>query len=315
MKHLLKSMFIVGSILLLAVSIVYAAEENLKAKNGSQKEVKTAINITNHLNLQEQYANLPLYFIENKGQLYKEIEYYIAGRGRTIYFNKDKIIFIAPRLSAMNQGARQEGLIPGQKFQSLEGRAQRARIKAQEKGEIPQREGNYPKDSKKSMRLYKQNIERFLYTMHFDGANREVKLSGIDEQDHKVNYFKGKKSNWKSGLHTFRELRYDSIYKDINLRVYGKNQNIKYDFILNPGASIGKIRIKLDGGDGLDIDGEGNLQMRTPFGDIIQKAPHCYQEIDGKEVKVAGRFKLITQNSYGFEVDTYNSEYALIIDP
>ncbi len=42
--------------------------------------------------LQQQFGNIPLYFIQNKGQVAPDIQYYEKGQGHTTYFTKDGVI-------------------------------------------------------------------------------------------------------------------------------------------------------------------------------------------------------------------------------
>ena len=73
------------------------------------------------------------------------------------------------------------------------------------------------------------------------------------------------------------------------------------------------------------------MEVSLKEGNIVQKKPYVYQEINGKRVEVAGKFKIHnskseTQNStlvsrhtkhfaYGFQVASYNKNYPLVIDP
>ena len=41
----------------------------------------------------EQYGRLPLYFIENQGQLDSRVHYYVQGRDKSIYFTPDGVTF------------------------------------------------------------------------------------------------------------------------------------------------------------------------------------------------------------------------------
>src|SRR5439155_7301781 len=46
-----------------------------------------------------------------------------------------------------------------------------------------------------------------------------------------------------------------------------------------------------------------------------ESAPTIYQDVDGKRVVLAGRFKLLGPTTYTFEVGPYEPRYALVIDP
>jgi uncharacterized repeat protein (TIGR01451 family) len=69
------------------------------------------------------------------------------------------------------------------------------------------------------------------------------------------------------------------------------------------------------GVEGLRVDEDGALVIRTAFGELKESPPTIYQEIDGKRIAVTGRFKLLGPTAYTFEVGPYQQRYALVIDP
>ena len=129
--------------------------------------------------------------------------------------------------------------------------------------------------------------------------------------------------------------------------------------MVKPGADVSKIRFACEGAEGLSVSDTGDFIIKTAMscpchadmawrhgvniGEIRDKKPYCYQEIDGKEVAVEGRFVIARSDSdeaipynskdeivspsarndkkvspqfvYGFEVSSYNKSYPLIIDP
>src|SRR5262249_60778504 len=80
-------------------------------------------------------------------------------------------------------------------------------------------------------------------------------------------------------------------------------------------ADPGRIRIAYRGIESLRIATDGSLLIRTAFGDLHESAHRIYQEIGGKRVEVRGRFKLLGETAYTFEIDAYHPRYALVIDP
>ena len=108
---------------------------------------------------------------------------------------------------------------------------------------------------------------------------------------------------------------YKNLYKNIDLRVYGIEKQIEYDWIVKPGGNPGDIRFKYKNVKGTRIDKDGNLLIETEFGELMHKCPVSYQEIDKKKIVVKTEFKKISKNIYGFEVNEYVKNYELIIDP
>ncbi|WP_445530163.1 DUF7948 domain-containing protein [Bacillus clarus] len=50
---------------------------------------------------------------------------------------------------------------------------------------------------------------------------------------------------------------------------HGRNGQLKYEFMVQPGAKIKDIRLTYRGTNGLSLDDEGNLQIETPYGILI----------------------------------------------
>ena len=55
----------------------------------------------------EAYGKLPLYFIENRGQIDGRVAYYIQGSDKTIYFTAEGLTFT---LSRLDGESRKDGL-------------------------------------------------------------------------------------------------------------------------------------------------------------------------------------------------------------
>jgi gliding motility-associated-like protein len=129
------------------------------------------------------------------------------------------------------------------------------------------------------------------------------------------NYFIGADSTkWAKDCRIFNGLTYKNVYKNVDVRYYSDNGNLKYDIIVKPGADISKIALKFDGLDGLLINKYGNLTMKTTLGDVYQSIPSSYQIIKGVKNKVKAAFS-IKGDEVHFKLDRYDKTATLIIDP
>ena len=63
----------------------------------------------------ESFGKLPLYFVENRGQLDKRVGYYIQGRDKTVYFSDTGVTFAlhsgSPAASADGSGSAQRYIV------------------------------------------------------------------------------------------------------------------------------------------------------------------------------------------------------------
>jgi hypothetical protein len=233
----------------------------------------------------EAYGKLPLYFIENKGQLDSRVRFYVKTSSQTLYFTDHGIVFDLFR----------ENISAGKRIEGPENACQTTKI----------------------------NKKRLVFNLGFDNSRRGGLIEGLDRQETGINYFVGNdKSEWMTGIPTYKGIVYKGIYKGIDLKIFGKGKDIEYEFIVNPGANPDDILLTYHGIEGLATNGEGELQIGTAFGELKETRPYIYQDINGKKT-VEGRFEIRSPSgqsqtgkfSYGFQVASYNSSYPLIIDP
>jgi hypothetical protein len=100
-----------------------------------------------------------------------------------------------------------------------------------------------------------------------------------------------------------------NLYNGINLHYYEKEGLLKHDYIVAPGANYQQIQLKLEGAE-VHINEDGSLTLTTPLGKILEGAPIVYQ--NGKQLKANWSLK---NNMLGFEIENYNPNQELIIDP
>ncbi|MDI6791776.1 MAG: SBBP repeat-containing protein, partial [bacterium] len=250
----------------------------------------------------ETYGKLPLYFIENRGQIDNQVKYYTRLPGQTLYFTQEEIVFDLYR-------------------QNTEYRTQRTKEES-------------------AIRNPQSVIERLSFSLKCLGANKEprIEIEAEGKQEGKVNYFRGNDPvKWRSNIPIYREVFYRDIYPGIDLKLRGNGRQLEYEFIIQPGVEPEVIRCGFEGIEGLEVSREGELIITTAFGKLKDSKPYIYQEIDGQRVEVEGKFTI--QNSefgsssqseieisafriphsalytYGFEVASYNPDYPLVIDP
>ncbi|HEY2943563.1 MAG TPA: SBBP repeat-containing protein, partial [Vicinamibacteria bacterium] len=159
------------------------------------------------------------------------------------------------------------------------------------------------------------------------GANPAPDIVAEGLQKPRINSFVGSDpTRWKSDLPTYGALLYRDVYPGIDIRFRGGSRDLEYDVIVNPGADPSAVRLALRGIEGLSLTSEGRLRMKLKEGELFQKAPCLYQEIEGRKAVVEGRFKIHDSPRrlhksdaesfvYGFEVGVYDRSRALIIDP
>jgi hypothetical protein len=148
------------------------------------------------------------------------------------------------------------------------------------------------------------------------GANPTPQVLGQHELITETNYLIGSDpSQWHTNIANYGPVEYQNVYPGVNLVYYGHQGQLEYDFRVAPGANPGFIAESIQGAQSIALDGQGNLVLHTPGGDIVEQAPVLYQEIGGAHRAVPGRFVLEGNNQVGFQVGAYDSSRPLVIDP
>lgn len=158
-------------------------------------------------------------------------------------------------------------------------------------------------------------IRSHAYDINF--LNADTNAIGIPDKPTGLvnNYFRGSDSSkWKRGCKVYNGITYKNIYKNVDVRYYSYNGNLKYDIIIHPGADISKLALQITGLDGLSINKYGNLSMKTSIGETYQTIPSSYQVIKNLKKEVKTAFKL-NGNTVKFKIDNYDKTSTLIIDP
>lgn len=230
----------------------------------------------------QSLGKMPLYFIENRGQMDRQVAYYIQGQDKTIYFTPKGVTF-----SLAASGGK--GIIPV------------------------------------SVSSASEAISRWTIKLDFIGADPEVHPVGFEQNVTTISYFKGRPGNHFSDQKTFSRILYRNLWPGIDLIYYGSVDQLKYEFIVHPGADPGQIRLAYNGAD-VSLTDAGRLKIRTPIGGFEDGIPVAYQEIDGQRVKIYMAYALEKKNpvrapdevkreAYGFKIGAYDPRYPLVLDP
>lgn len=108
----------------------------------------------------------------------------------------------------------------------------------------------------------------------------------------------------------YDEVVYSDIYENIDLRYYQQHGQLKYDFEVAPFADYHHIQFELEGAQEIQIQENGSVLIRTPFGNVLEEAPVVYQ--NGQ--LIASKWN-VDGNRLSFELFGYDPSLRCIIDP
>ena len=112
-------------------------------------------------------------------------------------------------------------------------------------------------------------------------------------------------------------MRYQGVYDGIDLRYYGNQRQLEYDFLVAAGADPGAIRLEFQGVLNTSIAANGDLVLTLDDqGNQIRfNAPVTYQQGPAGREAVESRYVIHADGTVGFEVGTYDTSRELVIDP
>jgi hypothetical protein len=224
------------------------------------------------------YRGLPIYFEANQGQADPHVRFLSRGAGHQLFLTPDEaVLSVRRRPAAEVRGA-----------QGLDARPRRP---------VPA-------------------SQPVVLRMRLVGANREPRLSGLDEIPATVNYFTGRDpQRWRTGVPAYGKVKYESVYPGIDLVYHGDQGTLEYDFLVSPGADPGRIALAFEGARSLALDRDGDLVLETAAGPLRERVPRAYQQVDGVRHTIAARYVRTSGRQVGFRLARYDRSRPLIIDP
>lgn len=158
-------------------------------------------------------------------------------------------------------------------------------------------------------------IHKHCYKIFFEGADTNCMVEKNIQSRSYSNYFIGNdKSKWASKVFSFAEISYKNIYPDIDLKVYSRGTNFKYDFILHPGADPKNIKLRYEGPDRISLV-NNKLTIEASFAQLQETPPVAYVQTEFYQLPVQCNYQLIN-NTVSFNLpQLYDKNYPLVIDP
>jgi hypothetical protein len=232
-----------------------------------------------HARLSESYARLPMSFEANTGQTDAQVQFLSRGNGYRVFLTSTEAVF------SLTDPAQQKG-----RKDAPAGRTSGIARPAPELDAV--------------MRLT------------LVGAKPPKDVTGLDRLAGKSHYFIGNNpTNWHTDVPTYARVEYKDVYPGVDLVYHGGQGQLEYDFVVAPGADPARIRLRFDGVTDRRIDDDGSLIMRLGEREFRERKPVIYQEVHGRRHNVGGGYVQNGNGEIGFEVDAYDRQEPLIIDP
>ncbi len=146
------------------------------------------------------------------------------------------------------------------------------------------------------------------------------KAVGVDRLPQTSNYFVGNDpSRWRTGVPSFRTVRYPEIYPGVDLVYHGERRQLEFDLVVAPGADPHRIVLDIDGAEAAKRDPAGNLVLSTSGGDFRLVRPTIYQEAPAGRQEISGEYVLLPgeggHRRVAVSLGSYDRSRPLVIDP
>jgi len=223
-------------------------------------------------------------FIRNDGQVDTDIKYYQKSPRGAVLFTPKEVVFELCREKKSDETEKSTPAIPASELP------------------LPMDEQGNP-------------LEWMLFRMWFEAANAGVKVKGEKKLPVTTNYYLGPNPDaWRSGIPTYEEIRYENIFEGIDLVYSFKKNNLKYAFLVKPGADPAKILLRYEDINGLRVSPGGDLVIAIRFGELVSGAPQIRQEGEGEPAIERAKFRIAGKNIVGVSVPTYDTRRPLLIE-
>ena len=158
-------------------------------------------------------------------------------------------------------------------------------------------------------------VHSHVLKISFDQAKNPESI-GINPVDYYHNYFIGRdKRNWASKVRLYKEVLLRGVYENIDLRFYSsKDNSLKYDWVVNPGANFNQIKMVFQGEDSLQIL-DNHFIAYTSIASITERPPILTsQRVESS--KLPEVYFDLSGNTLGFQTEfTGKVDFPFSIDP
>ncbi|MGA1793809.1 MAG: fibronectin type III domain-containing protein [Thermoplasmatota archaeon] len=174
--------------------------------------------------------------------------------------------------------------------------------------------GHIVDDMKGPLSFEDASIQGTIVRMDFLGTD-PIEPRGEGLFPYRTNIFHGRDpSNWGTDLATFEKVVYEDIYDGIDLIYDSTGPDMKYEFIVGPGADPSDIRFQLSGLDSLRTH-DDRIEMFTPSGaNLVDGGLVSFYEGSSDEI-VESSFVQFNDGSVGYRIEGRDPTKALVIDP
>jgi Secretion system C-terminal sorting domain/Beta-propeller repeat len=152
-------------------------------------------------------------------------------------------------------------------------------------------------------------FETYRMDVELAGSNRNAEVVADQPLTYYENYYLPGCPESGICAHTFKRITCKNVYPGIDWVLSVSADKFEQEFVVKPGADASLIKLNYSGHTSLRIDEEGSIVAETPFGNIREHAPQCFNSF-GNSIPSG---YLLKDDILSFDVNNVTGE--LVIDP
>ncbi len=151
----------------------------------------------------------------------------------------------------------------------------------------------------------------------FESASPAARWSGEEPAAAEFNSFLGNDpANWVTRVPSYRSVRCRGIHPGVDVVLREAAGVLEYDLMLEPGACLDEVVLRVDGALELRLDDKGGLVIETPAGPVVQPRPATFRvDPSGRRDAIACAYEVIDASHVRFGAPAWDGTSRLVIDP
>jgi hypothetical protein len=223
------------------------------------------------------------FFIENKGQWAPEVKYLARIGGMNAWITNSGVVYDYYKINRSVDKAKMLKMHPAEK---------------------------------RDYENKNTTIQGHVVKLQLVNPGNNITGVGNNQREGYYNYFIGNdQSKWASNVPLYDNVEIQGVYKGIDVKYYYDNGMLRYDYKAKPGADISQLKFKFEGQDGIYINTNGELVLKTSIGEVTNGKIYAYQIDNGTQKEVECKFEQKEDGTIGLKTANYDANKELIIDP
>ena len=106
------------------------------------------------------------------------------------------------------------------------------------------------------------------------------------------------------------------VWPGIDVEYRAQAEGVETVYRVKPGADPAQIMIQYEGLDApLSVDANGSLLLKTSLGKVKEQAPFAYQIVNGRQVEVRVRYRVMGSSTCALSYEAFDSTKEMVVDP